>query len=113
METRGGKGKRANWSSLYQSDRPRDILQLTEAQEATVKQFIGFGGKDQDGNERKLFIIVSDATSQPTLTDFANTPIGTIIFTPKIASILGYQHQAQSSPAVIGDWAKIAKTTVT
>jgi len=108
-----GIGLRAGWSHPYVGDRPREILGLTEAQEATLSQFIGFTGKDVNGDPVEQFFITYDEDSAPTLTDYAETPIGTIILTPKLANVAFYQHQAQSTPAVVGDWASVAKTTVT
>lgn len=106
-------GIRANWSGVYAGDRPRDILGLTQDQEAKISQFIGFTGKDQAGNPTTKFILVFNGTSNPTLTDFAATPIGTIIETPYLASTSHYIHQAKSTPAVVGDWKKVSATTVT
>lgn len=108
-----GLGKRAGWMSPYMSDRPREVLKLTEAQEATLSKFIGFVGKDQDGNRVEQFILEYDGTVAPTLTDYDETPIGTIILTPQLADVAMYIHQAQSSPAVVGDWKSVAATTVT
>lgn len=105
-------GKRGNWMSYYQGDRPRDVLGLTEDQEATLKGVIGFVGKNYDGDIQEQFILIFEGTSAPTVTDYAECPIGTLILTPKLADIFGYQKQADSTPAVIGDWAKVAKTTV-
>ncbi len=113
METRGGTGKRAVWSSLYQSDRPRDILGLSEVQETKISQFIGLAGKDQDGNESQLFVLKYEGTSAPTVTDFATAPIGTVILCPKLSAPRIYIHKAQSSPAVVGDWYYIQGTQVT
>jgi len=117
------KGKKMNWSGIYAGDRPQSIVGLTVAQEALFSQIFGFVGKDQDGVNQKIFVMVFKGTARPTLTDFAGTPIGTIILTPRIASVFGYQHQAQTTTAgntpesgvggVVGDWAAIAKTTCT
>lgn len=106
-------GKRANWSSLYQSDRPQDILGLTQAQEDDFGNIIGFQGRKQDGSAKSAFILVYDETDALTLTDYATTPIGTIIIAPKIAKPTIYIHKAQSSPAVVGDWYEIEGTQVT
>jgi hypothetical protein len=105
------KGKRGNWMGIYSSNRPIDVLKLTEAAEANLSGVLGFTGKAQDGTVKTLNILLSEATARPTLTDYASTPIGTIILTPKIAGVFGYQHQAQSANPVVGDWAVIAKTT--
>lgn len=108
-----GDGNRAGWMVPYVGDRPRGILGLTSTQEATLAGFLGFGGKDVDGNAIEHFELIYNGTSAPTLTDYATTPINTVIWTPKLADIALYQHNAQSDPAVIGDWASVAKTTVT
>lgn len=107
------KGKRGNWMGVIASDRPVDVLKLTQAAEANLVGELGFIGKDQAGTSKSLIVLLSEATARPTLTDYANTPIGTIILTPKIASVFGYQHQAQSANPVVGDWAVIAKITCT
>lgn len=99
--------------SYYQGDRPRDILGLTEDEEATLKGAFGFVGRNYDGDVQEQFFLIYEGTSAPTLTDYEATPIGTIILTPKLANIAMYQHQAKSTTPVIGDWAKVAKTTVT
>jgi len=106
-------GKRAGWSSLYESDRPRDILGLTEAQEGTLSQFIGFTGKDQNGKENKTFILKYEGTTAPTLTNYAETPIGTIIIAPKLATPKLYIHKTKSTPAVAGDWYSLTFTQET
>jgi len=109
----GKIGLMAGWSYPYVGGRPREVLKITEAVEANCSQFWGWSAKDAEGNSAEHFEIEWGLDSAPTVTDFANTPIGTIIWTPELANIAGYQHQAQSSPAVVGDWASIAKTTVT
>lgn len=113
MEDRSGTGKRAKWGSLYQGDRPRDVLNLTEDQEATLKGILGFTLNDQDDNQEKQVVLVYHGTSAPTVTNYANTPIGTLIICPKLASPRIYIHKAQSSPAVIGDWYYVQGTQVT
>jgi len=109
-----GVGKRAGWSSIYVGNRPRDILQLTEDLEANFSSFVGYSGRQQDGTGEDAFILTWDGTDAPTLPDdFAKLPVGTIVYTPKVADIAFYQRQALSSPEVKGDWASVAKTTVT
>src|SRR5690606_20247964 len=99
-------GRRANWSSLYQSDRPQDILGLTQAQEEDFGNIIGFQGRKQDGTAKSTFVLVYDSADALTLTDYAETPIGTVIIAPKITKPTIFIHKAQSSPAVVGDWYK-------
>lgn len=106
-------GRRATWSQSYVGDRPRDVLALTEAQEAKLSQFIGFTGRDQSGTEVHTNILRYDGTAAPTVTDFASTPVGTILLCPKLAKPTLYIHKAQSSPAVVGDWYYIEGTQVT
>jgi hypothetical protein len=113
MEARGGTGKRMAWSSVYQSDRPRDILQLTEDQEATLSQAIGFSGKDQNGDAQEAVILIYPGTSAPTMTNYAKTPKGTIVIAPFLTHSLMYVHKAQSTPAVVGDWEVFTAATVT
>lgn len=107
------KGKRMNWSGIYVSDRPSDVLGLTQAQEAKLSQIIGFVGKDQAGVVQTKFILEYPGTSAPTVTDFASTPIGTEIHCPKLSAPRIYIHKVQSSPAVVGDWYYIQGTQVT
>lgn len=108
-----GLGQMANWSYVYVGDRPRSVLKLTEAVEAKCKQFIGFSGKSPNGDPADQFIIVNENTSV-TLSDYSDVPIGTIILTPKVASVAFYQRIAQATPgaSVDADWNKVAKTTV-
>lgn len=108
-----GVGKRAGWSHPYVGDRPRDVLGLTKDQEATISQFIGFFGKDEDDNKQEQFILRYDGTDAPTLTNYASTPIGTVIIAPKLATPTIYIHKAQSEPGVVGDWYKIAGVQAT
>lgn len=108
-----GTGKRATWSYIYVGDRPREILGLTEAQEADISQFIGFSAKDQDGNSKDHFELVYEGTDAPTLTNFASTPVGTIIWCPNVADVSHYIHQAKTDTPVVGDWKVVATTTVT
>ena len=104
-------GKRANWSTPITSSRPRDILGLSLAAEANISQFIGWSGADQDDNAQEQFILVYNGTTAPTLTDYATTPIGTVILTPQLASVSHYIHQAQSATPVKGDWKVVAAAT--
>ncbi|MEM3091550.1 MAG: hypothetical protein QXD05_00230 [Candidatus Pacearchaeota archaeon] len=97
-------GKRASWSSTYESNRPRDILGLTKAQEEKISQFIGFVGKDQSENEQKTFVLIYNGTTAPTLTDFAATPIGTIIIAPKLNAPKIYIHKTKSTIPAVSDW---------
>jgi hypothetical protein len=113
MEARGGTGKRMSWSSLYQGDRPRDIMDLTEDQEATLSQAIGFSGKDQNGNAKEAIILIYPGTTAPTLTNYAKTPKGTILIAPFLTHSLMYIHKSQSSPAVVGDWEVFTAATAT
>lgn len=106
-------GNRAGWSFPYVGNRPRDILGLTMEQEAAISQFAGFFGMDQDGNEQKLFLLKYDGTEVPTLTDYASTPVGTILLCPKVEGISHYIHQAKSDTAVVGDWKAVTAATVT
>jgi|GEM_PF-2367109 len=108
-----GKGQRAGWSHPYVGDRPREILNLTEAAEATLKQFIGFAAKTVEGEPTELFILTTDETTV-NLTLYSDVPIGTIIFTPKVSGVLCYQRIAQATPGVSvnGDWNRVVKVAV-
>lgn len=96
--------KRAGWSTIYISDRPLDILGLTATQEDDFDQFLGLSGKTQDGSASEKFVLYYNKTSNPTLTDYASTPIGTVIIAPNIAVPKIYVHKAKSSTPVVGDW---------
>lgn len=109
-----GTGKRMNWSSLYVGNRPRDILKLTETLEANFSEIHGFSGRQQDGTGEDVFELTWSGSVAPTLPDdFVKLPIGTRVYTPKVADVFCYQRQALSDPEVKGDWASVAKTTVT
>ena len=97
-------GTRATHSVINTSDRPRDILGLTKAQEADFSQFLGFTGRNQAGDTKSTNILFYPDTSAPTLTDYAATPLGTIIIAPFLAHSAIYIHKAASSPAIVGDW---------
>jgi hypothetical protein len=114
MEARGGTGKRMGWSSLYQSDRPRDILGLTEEQEATLSQAIGFSGKNPEGEAKQANILVYPGTADPTLTNYAATPVGTIIIAPLAGTHSKiYIHKSKSTSPVVGDWEVFTAATAT
>ena len=106
-------GKRAAWSVMYASDRPRDVLKLSETQEATLKQFIGFSAMNQNGDAVDQFILTTDETSVD-LTDYPDVPIGTIILTPKVSGVAFDQRiaQATAGASVNADWNKVAKVAV-
>lgn len=106
-------GKRAGWSFMHASDRPRDVLKLSKDQEATIKQFIGFSAMDQDGDPVDQFIMTTDATSVD-LTNYPDVPIGTIILTPKVSGVAFYQRiaQATAGASVNADWNKVAKASI-
>lgn len=103
-------GKRAEWSSFYKSDRPRDVLGLTQAQEALTQQFIGFSGHDQQG-EPATFSIIVHKGSTIDLATYATVPVGTLVITPLVAGSFAYQRITKVAGANT-DWNKIAKTSV-
>ena len=110
----GKIGLMAGWSYPYVGGRPREVLKISETVEGKCSQFFGWSGKDAAGNSVDHFEIVWGESDAPTLqTDFANVPLGTIIWTPEVANIAGYQRQAVTATAVVGDYASIAKTTLT
>lgn len=108
-----GIGLRAGWSYVYVGDRPREILKLTEAAEATIKQFIGFAAKQVSGEPTEQFILTTDETTVD-LTLYSDVPIGAIILTPKVSAVFCYQRIAQATPgaSVDADWNKVAKASV-
>lgn len=106
-------GKKPNWSQIIDTDNIQDIYGLSAAEGATIAQAIGFSGKDQSGNNRDQLVLAYDGTSAPTVTNWADLPVGTVVFCAKLAAPRIYIHKAQSSPAVIGDWYYIQGTQVT
>lgn len=96
--------KRAGWSIPYTSDRPQDILGFTAEQEADFSNIFGLSGHNQTGAGKDTFILFYDGTSAPTLTDYASTPIGTVIIAPKLAVPKIYIHNKKSETPVAGDW---------
>jgi hypothetical protein len=107
------KGKKSTWSQLYVSDRPRDLFGLSLAEEADFDAFIGFTGRDQDGNVVQKNIIYWNSATAPDLEDYADFPIGTIIVAPKLTASKIYMRKAKSSPSVVGDWYGVAFTQET
>ena len=105
-------GKRSTWGVLVTSDRPRDVLNITEAVEAKVSQAIAFASSNQSGEEVLIPRLVWNDSSAPAdFAVFADLPVGTVIETPLIASIFGYQKIAKSADNAT-DWNKIAKAAV-
>jgi len=97
-------GKRGNWSGIYAGDRPQDVLGLTQAQEAKLNNIIGFVGKDQNKEVKTFNVLVYKGSTAPTLTDFASTPIGTVIIAPELATPKIYIHHAKSATPATTDW---------
>lgn len=107
-----GTGKRMTWGVVVASDRPRDVLGFSEETEALVTQVQAFASKDQAGNSVVIpRIIWGDDAAPSDFGEFADCPVGTVIETPLVASIYGYQKIAKSADDAT-DWNKIAKTTV-
>lgn len=103
-------GKRANWMQPYTGDRPRDVLQLTEAQEAKTNKFIGFSGADQNGNAVEQFFLSTDETTV-NFADYTSVPVGTILFTPKVTGVAFYQ-RINNATGTSTDWNKVVKAAV-
>ena len=109
-----GTGNRAGWAAPYLGDRPREVLGLTQAQEAKVSTFLGFSGKQQDGSDSNAFIMIYPGTTDPTMTDFAATPLGTIVIAPFAGTHSKmYVHKAKSDTPVVGDWEVFTAATLT
>ena len=108
-----GIGLRAGWMVPYVGDRPRDVLGLTEAQEAKVSKFIGWTGKDVNGSPVDHFILILDPANAVTPTDFAATPLGTELHSNNGTHSTVYVHKAKSTPAVVGDWEVFTAATAT
>jgi len=108
-----GIGTRSKFSFPYVGDRPREILGLTEAQEATISQFIGFAGTDPDDQPVEQFILTTLETSV-TLSNYPTVPIGTIILTPKVSGVALYQRiaRATQTASIDADWNKVVKASV-
>lgn len=106
-------GPKPGWSSPIFSENPADLYGLTKAQAEKIAQFIGFMGKDVAQADHEFNVWIYDGTDAPTVTDFAVSPIGTVLVCPKLTKSRLYIHKAQSSPAVVGDWYYIEGTQVT
>ena len=107
------KGKRANWSGLIVSDRPRDKFKMTVSEDATLENILGVTGRDQDGDVQDKGILWYGGTTAPTLTNYDDTPVGTILIAYNLSAPRIYIHKAQSSPAVAGDWYYVQGTQAT
>lgn len=107
------KGKKANWSVPYVSDRPDDIFDLNLVQEAQLDNIFGIVGKNQAGVAKKKAIVWYDGEDAPTMTDFAGLPNGSLLIAWNIATPAIYVKKANSDPAVIGDWFAAAGSQVT
>jgi hypothetical protein len=104
-------GNRATWGVLITSDRPRDVLKISEETEATLDLVAGLNGKNQAGENKQLIIIVHNGSVAPVLTDYPDVPVGTLILTPGVSVIFGYQRIVKSADDAT-DWNKIAKAAV-
>ncbi len=103
-------GNRANWSVQYVSDAPRDVLGLTQQQEETVSQFVGFIGTNANEEKKVLNILVVEGVVN--LANYATVPVGTIILTPRSQTIFCYQRVSASNEGREGDWRVVNKSTV-
>ncbi len=104
--------KRADWSSVYRSKRPRDILDLTEEQESTLRQFFGLTGRDRDGKISQIFIINYEGTVEPTVTDYPNLPMNTILICPRLLTPKIFIRKTQTIPANVNDWYVFTSTAI-
>lgn len=102
-------GNRANWSVQYVSDAPRDVLGLTQQQEETVSQFIGFIGTNANEEKKVLNILVVEG--EVNLANYASVPVGTIILTPRNTSVFCYQ-RVNATNGGNGDWRVVNKSTI-
>ncbi len=96
--------KRADWSSVYRSKRPRDILDLTEEHEITLRQFFGLTGRDHEGNLSQIFILKYGGVIDPVLTDYPNLPVSTMVICPKLSTPKIFIRKIKSTPMNINDW---------
>jgi len=97
---------------LVTSDRPRDVLNISEAVEALVTQCSALASLDQSGNSVLIPRLVwGDDAAPADFGVFADLPVGSVIETPLIAGIFGYQKIAKSADDAT-DWNKIAKAAV-
>jgi hypothetical protein len=98
------KGKKATWSGVYVSDRPRDLLGLTLALEADFDAFIGFTGRDQAGTVKQKNVLYYNSASAPTLEDYGVLPIGTIVIAPLLTAPKIFIKKLSSTVAAVTDW---------
>lgn len=105
-------GSKSGWGYLMKSNNPEDTYILTAAQMANLGVWVGFNNLDINGDRHELNIIEYDSADAPTMTDYANTPINTLMIAAKLTKPTLFIHKAQSDPAVIGDWFKIEGTVV-
>jgi len=103
-------GPKPGWSQMMYSDNPADLYGLSKAEAETIAQFFGFVGHDVAGDYTETNFMRFDGTSAPTLTNYADMPIGTVIICPKLTAPRIYIHKAQSTPGVVGDWYYIEGT---
>lgn len=102
--------KRANWSGLIVSDRPSDEFGLSATQEDDFENITGLIGKDQANSIKQKGILFYNKTAAPTLTDYANIPLGSIIIAPYLTAPKIYIKKLASSTPAVSDWFSVALT---
>lgn len=106
-------GHKPGWSCVKQSDNPQDQYGLTAVNTAKLSQFIGFSGKDVAQDAKELLIVTYEGTSNPTVTDFALLPLGTLLVCPFLSAPRIYIKKAATASPAIGDWHYLQFTQVT
>lgn len=105
-------GKRSTWGVLVTSDRPRDVLKVTEAVEAKIMQASALASLNQAGEEVLIpRVIWGDSSAPADFAVFNDLPVGSTIETPLVSGIFGYQKISVANGSVL-DWNKIAKASV-
>lgn len=85
-----------------------DDIGITKSQKSLFEQIFASRNFGLTGKRIVNFILVYKGTEQLTLTDFANTPVGTEIRTPNVEGIFAYIHEKKSNPDSVSDWITIS-----
>jgi len=101
-------GRKEGWEVSLTGFNVGDVG-ITPEQLPMFDQILAWKTKGMKGKPVINFILIYNGTEELTLTEFANTPIGTEIRTPKVDGIFCYYHEAKSSPASADDWAILPK----
>jgi len=101
-------GRKEGWDFSSNGFEIEDIG-ITKSQKTLFEQTFAFRNYGITGKPVVNFILIYNGTAELTLTEFANTPIGTEIRTPNVEGVYSYYHEKKSNPASANDWAIISK----